>query len=210
MIRVIITDDHPIVREGIKQILGNYPDIKVVDEVERGGELISKVLQNQYDVVLLDISLPDRSGLDVLQELKAIRPKLPVLILSIFSEDQYAERSLRSGASAYLSKASIPQKLVDVIRLVAQGETYLSPELALKLAKQKIHFNEKPKLEMLSNRELEILILLAEGHAQKDIAKKLSLSPKTISTYQSRILKKLGLQSKSEIIRFAINQKLIT
>jgi len=209
MIRIIITDDHPIVREGIKQILFEHKDILVAGEAEKGNELITKVMQNEYDVVLLDISLPDRDGLNVLSELKTIRPNLPVLVLSIFPEEQYAERALKSGAAAYLSKGSIPQKLVEVIRLLANGETYISPELALKLAKNRIHSDEKTAHEKLSNRELETLILIVEGFSQKDIAKKLSLSPKTISTYQTRIIKKLDLKSKGEIIRFALKQNLI-
>ncbi len=209
MINVIITDDHPIVINGIKKILEEFDDIKVVDETSKGSELISKIIKQDYDLVLLDISLPDRNGLDILKEIKKIKPKQNVLILSVFPEEEYAIRALKLGASGYVSKNSVPQELVTAIRDASQGKKYISSKQAVNMIEQFTNISNEPLHKSLSYREMEVLIFIAEGLSQKSIAERLSVSPKTISTYQTRILKKLNLSTTSELVRYAIKQGLV-
>ena len=209
MIKVIITDDHPIVRQGIKQVLEDCSDIKVMDEAREGNELIKKIIENDYDVILLDISLPGRNGLDLLKEIKSLKPNLYVLMLSMHPEEQYAIRALKLGASGYLTKSSITDELISAIRKAAQGKKYITPSLAEKLAFNIDIDSDKPLHFSLSDRELEVMCLLAQGKTLSEIANELSLSSKTISTYRERILEKMGIKNTAEIIRYAIKNNLV-
>jgi DNA-binding NarL/FixJ family response regulator len=209
MIRVLITDDHPVVRKGIKQIFDECPDIIVVDEAKDGSELISKLFKTDIDVLLLDISLPGRSGLDLIKDVKEIKPGLAILILSISPEELYAVRALKLGASGYISKAGLPDELISAVRLVACGDKYISTELSETLAKNESANYYFPLHQKLSERELEVLCMIAEGKKVGDIALQLCLSIKTISTYRERILEKLFLRTTADIIRYAIKEGLV-
>lgn len=209
MIKILVADDHPIVRQGFKQILSEYPDMTVADEAGNGKEVLSKVAKKEYDIVLLDISMPGRNGLDILKELKTKKPKLPVLVLSIYPEDQYAVRVLKLGASGYLTKESVPEELVAAIRKVARGRKYVSSYLAEKLASDLEINAEKPLHEILSDREYQVMFMIASGKRLKEISEELSLSIKTISTYRSRIMDKMKMKNNAELIRYALQNSLV-
>jgi two-component system invasion response regulator UvrY len=209
MIKILIADDHIIVRKGLKQIISETTDMSVADEASDGQEVLDKVRKNGFDMVLLDISMPGRTGLDILRELKAERPKLPILILSMYPEEQYAVRVLRAGASGYLTKESAPDELIAAIRKVSVGKKYVTPSVAEKLAFDLDVDYEKPLHEMLSDREYQVLCLIASGKTVGDIAEKLSLSAKTISTYRARILEKMNMKNNSELTHYAIQHKLV-
>jgi DNA-binding NarL/FixJ family response regulator len=209
MIKILIADDHAIVREGLKQILAETSDMIVADEAADGKEVLEKVRKNCYDVVVLDISMPGKCGLDILKQLNYEKLNLPVLVLSMHSEEQYAIRVLKAGASGYLTKESAPDELIKAIRKVSRGGKYITSTLAEKLALE-LHANaEKPPHKMLSDREYQVLCLIANGKAVKDIARELCLSEKTISTYRSRILEKMKMKTNAELIHYAIKNKLI-
>jgi len=209
MIKVLIVDDHTIVREGLRQILEETSDIVVAGEASSAQEVINKVWNNSYDIVLLDISLPGRSGLDVLKQLKSIKPYLPILILSMHPEEQYAIRSLRAKASGYLTKESASEELIDAIRKVAQGRKYITSSLAEKLAFELEDNGSFPSHENLSDREFQVMCMIASGKRVKEIADALSLSVKTISTYRARILKKMNMRNNSQLIYYAIKSGLV-
>ena len=209
-IRLLIGDDHAVVRKGMKQILAETKDIVVADEAGNGREVLEKVQKTDFDMVLLDISMPGRDGLEVLKELKSLRPKLPVLMLSMYPEEQYAVRSLRSGASGYLTKDSAPDELISAIRKVSSGGKYVSASLAEKLAHKLGADMENPLHEALSDREYQVMCMIASGKAVKEIGEELSLSVKTVSTYRSRILNKMRLKGNAELTRYAIDNKLVT
>jgi len=209
MITVLIADDHPVVRSGLKEILSETPDIVVKDEASNGSEVIDKIHKNDFDVLILDISMPDRSGLDILDQLQHESAKPAALILSIYPEEQYAVQALKAGASGYLTKQSTKNELVTAIRTVASGQKYITASLAQKLAD---YLREPPgKLiyETLSNREFTVMCLIASGKKISEIAKQMSLSPRTISTYHSRILKKMKMKSDAQLIHYCIQHKLI-
>jgi two-component system, NarL family, invasion response regulator UvrY len=204
MINVIITDDHPVVRRGIHQILEDDERIGLISEAADGRELILSLKDRKYDVILLDISLPGKSGIELVSQVKKIQPSVAVLILSMHSEEMYAIKALKSGASGYLTKSSAPEELIFAILKVSKGERYISSSLGDKLAEKLLSEGEKPLLQLLSLRELEVLNLLASGKTVVHIASDLSLSPKTISTYRQRLLEKLNLHTTAELIRYAI------
>ena len=209
MINVLITDDHPIVRTGLKQILVECHDMDLIDEASSGTELMRMLAETSYDVLLLDISMPGRSGLDLLKEIKENWKDLAVLMLSVYSEEQYAIRALKLGASGYLSKSTASDKLISAIRKVALGGKYITNSLAEKIADSYSDEEVDVLHHSLSNRELEVLCLLAEGKTASIISEELSLSIKTISTYRERILLKLNLKTTSDLIRYAISEGLI-
>lgn len=209
MIRILVADDHAVVRQGVKQILAEVNDMAVKDEAQNGSETMEKVLHNDYDVVLLDISMPGRSGLEILEDIKNQRPKLAVLILSMHPEEQYAVRALRAGASGYLTKASAPQELIGAIRKVAGGGKYVTSSLAEKLADEMEIDTEKQPHERLSNREHQVMLMLASGKSVSDIADELCLSVKTISTYRTRIMDKMAMKKNAELTLYAVHNKLI-
>jgi two-component system invasion response regulator UvrY len=208
MINILITDDHPVVRRGIKQILEEDESIRIIDEASDGKELVQKIVNEKYDVVLLDISLPGRSGLDLISQIKKIRPKTAVLILSIHSEEMYAIKALQFGASGYVTKTSAPEELISAVHKVSRGERYISQTLAEKLTDNMLKELEKPLNQLLSAREMEVLHYLAAGKTIADIASELSLSSKTISTYRGRLLEKLKLKTTSDLIRYSILEEL--
>lgn len=209
-IRVLIADDHAIVREGLKQILADTGDIVVAGDAENGSDAIKLARKGDCDVLLLDISMPDRSGIEVLKQLRKEAPRLSVLMLSMHREDLYAIRSLKAGAAGYLNKQSAPAELVDAIRQVAAGRKYISPTLAQELARQVGDENrDVPPHETLSDREYQTLIMIASGKTVSDIASELALSVKTISMYRSRLLQKMKLRHNAELTHYAIKNNLV-
>ena len=207
MIRVAIVDDHRIVLDGLKQILSHEPDIKVVGEAYNADEGIRCMLKQDIDIAILDISLPDKSGLDILDIVKTKNPKLRVLILSTFPEEQYAVRALKSGASGYLTKNSAPQELVDAIRRINSGEKYITASLAKKLADILISDDKMPH-ERLSNREFEIMRMIAAGKTTGEIAEILFISPSTVGTYRSRIMEKMAMKTNADLTRYVVENRL--
>jgi two-component system invasion response regulator UvrY len=209
MIKVMIVDDHMIVREGLKQIITESSDIEVVDEASNGTEALDKVKRVECDVLLLDISMPGRSGLEILKELKNEAPALSVLILTMHPEEQYAVRVLKAGASGYLTKESAPDELIDAIRKVSAGGKYISSTLAEKLAFNLEIDTGKPPHEILSDREFEVMCLIASGKTVTEIADEIVLSVKTISTYRSRILEKMRMKTNAELTYYSIKNQLV-
>jgi two-component system invasion response regulator UvrY len=209
MIRILVADDHAVVREGIKTILAGQEDMVVEDEAGSGQEVLNKVTKKNYDLVLLDISMPGRSGLEILEEIKVMQPKLPVLILSMHPEGQYAVRTLRAGASGYLTKASAPQELITAIQKVSRGGKYVTASLAEKLAFELDARAEKPCHERLSNREYQVMLMLASGQSVTEVAEELCLSAKTITTYRTRILQKMDMKKNAELTLYAVRNNLI-
>lgn len=208
MIRILIADDHAIVRSGLKQILEENHEMKVVAEHDNGIEVLKWLRNNDCDVVLLDISMPGKSGIDVIKQLHEEKPKLPVLVISIYPEDQYAVRLIKAGAYGYLTKESAPEVVVDAVRHLASGKKYISPSVAEMLANEFDTLNEKPLHETLSDREYQIFLLLASASTATEIADALGLSVKTISTYRSRILEKMHLRNNAELMRYAVENNL--
>jgi two-component system invasion response regulator UvrY len=209
MLKILIADDHAIVRQGLKQIVTETRDMTVAGEASNGQELLSKIKEGEYDVVVLDITMPVIDGMDVLRQLRSERPRLPVLMLSIHPEEQYALRALRAGASGYLTKESAPDELVVAIRKVSSGGKYISTSLAEKLAFELDVGREQALHEALSDREYQVLCMIASGKTVTDIAQELSLSEKTISTYRSRILEKMNMKNNAELTYYAIKNQLI-
>jgi len=209
MIKILIADDHAIIREGLKQIISETSDMIVADVAIDGHEVLSRALKNEYDVVVLDITMPGRNGLDVLKELKKQRPELPVLVLTIHPEEQYAVRVLKAGASGYLTKESAPDELTAAIRKISQGKKYVTSSLAEKLVSDLNVDTEKPLHNALSDREFEVMCMIATGKTVKQIGEELFLSEKTISTYRSRILKKMSMKNNAELMHYAIKHGLV-
>ncbi len=209
IIRVFIADDHAIVREGLKQILADTRDIVVAGEAENGHEAVKRFRAAKCQVMLLDISLPDRSGIDVLKQIKKEKPDLPVLMLSMHREDQYAIRSLKAGAAGYLTKQSAPRELVTAIRQAAEGLKYISAALAQELANTVGEDHETALHETLSDREYQTLVLIASGKTVGAIAEELKLSAKTVSEYRARLLLKMKLKNSAELTLYAIRNQLV-
>lgn len=209
MLKILIADDHIIVRKGLKQILQETSDIVVSGEASNDHEVFDKVMKEKYDVVLLDISMPGRSGLDILQELHNENPDLPVLVLSMHPEERYAIRVLKAGASGYLTKNCPPDELITAIRKVSNGGKYITSSLSEKLAANLSSDTDKPLHETLSTREYQVMQMIASGKTANEIADELSLSVKTINTYRSHIREKLNLKNNVEITHYAIKQGLI-
>ena len=203
-----MVEDHLIVREGIKRIINDIPDMHIISEASNGNEAIELILKNTYDIVLLDISMPILNGLQTLKLIKKYNYKLPVLMLSMHSEEQYAMRSIKAGASGYMTKEVASQELVSAIRKINDGRKYINKEVAELLTTDLYHNDEKDPHENLSDREFEILKMIAKGLTTKAIATELKISPKTISTYRSRILVKLDLHNNSDIIHYVIDYNL--
>jgi len=209
VLRILLCDDHPILREGLKFRSLAQPDIKVVEEAGSGGELLEKSAASRFDVIILDITLPDMNGLEILKNLQAAGRAGGVLMLSMHPEEQYATRALKAGASGYLQKESAPAELVNAVRKVARGGKYVTPSLAERLAGELVGPGDKEPHEMLSDREYQVLVLLASGKGIKEIALELSLSAPTIATYRSRVMAKLSLGSTVDLVRYALEHKLV-
>jgi two-component system invasion response regulator UvrY len=207
--RVLIVDDHAIVRAGLKQILAEVPDIEVAGEADCASQALRLARQEPWDLVLMDISMPDRSGLEALELLRKEHPGIKVLMLSMHRETQYAVRALKTGAAGYLNKQSAPAQLVEAIRTVVSGKKYISAEVAQELASQVSGEREALPHETLSNREYQTLCLIASGMTVSAIADKLSLSVKTISMYRSRLLAKMSLKNNAELTHYAIKHGLV-
>lgn len=208
MIRILIADDHAIVRHGLKQIIEESGQMQVVAEAESGVEALRKMREISCDAVLLDISLPDMSGVDVLKQIHAEKPQLPILILSAHPEDQYAMRLIKAGAAGYMTKESAPSEVVKALLRVAGGKKYINPAVAELLANELGAPEEKLPHQLLSDREYQIFLMLASAKTVSEIADMLALSVKTISTYRSRVLEKMHLSNNAELMRYAIDNHL--
>lgn len=207
-IKILIADDHPLFRQGLKNAFGETPDIEVVCEAENGNDVLGKVREHELNLVLLDISMPGKGGLEVLKQLKAEYPKIPVLILSVYQENQYAVRFIKAGASGYLTKESSIDTLLEAVRKVAQGGNYASADITEKLAFDFLNI-DKPLHELLSDREYQVFSMIATGKSLTEIGNDLSLSVKTISTHRTRILEKMKMKKNAELIHYAIQHELI-
>lgn len=208
MIRILIADDHPIVRAGLKQILSDADDIEVATEAGDGHEFLKQVRKDGCDVVLLDLAMPGLTGLDALKQIKAEKPGLPILVLSVHPEQEYGIRVLKAGAAGYLMKSAAPDQLVEAIRKVFRGGRYVSPALAEKMAFGLQTGASGLPHETLSDREHQVLCMIASGKTVKEIASELSLSEKTISTYRTRILEKMNMKSNAELTHYGIKYNL--
>ena len=209
MIRIVVADDHTIVREGLKQILGAQADFQVVAEASDGHEALKRVRELEFDVLLLDMSMPGKSGVELIKQVKAEKPKLRILILSMHEEHQYAVRAIRAGAAGYLTKESASAQLVTAIRKVAGGGAYISSEVAEQLALGAMPDAQGPPHAALSDREFQVFRMIAEGKSVSDIAERLSLSAKTVSTRKANLMQKMNLDTTGELIRYAIAHGLV-
>ena len=209
MLKILIADDHAIVREGLKQILSDTADLAVAGEAGSGAQVLSMIREKQYDVVLLDINMPDGNGLDTLKQLKKEKPDLPILMLSIYPEDQYAIRTIKAGVSGYLTKDSAPEELIAAIRKVAGGGKYISASLSEKMAAYLEKKSELALHENLSDREYQVMVMIAAGKTVSQIAEEMCLSVKTISTNRSRALAKMGMENNSQFTHYAVKQGLV-
>ncbi len=209
MQRILIADDHSVVRKGLRQILLEGFPSAVIEEVADAEDMIKKVIAADWDVVISDLSMPGRSGLEALQQIKQIQPKLPVLILSIHPEEQYAIRVLKSGAAGYLSKVLAPEELVNAVQRVMLGKKYITPAVAEKLAEVFDQGNNKAPHELLSDREFSVLKMLAKGKTVSEIAESMFLSVTTVSTYRSRIMSKMNLKSNADLTLYSIEHNLM-
>lgn len=209
MIRVLVVDDHAVVRAGLRQFLNEFDDIEITGEADSACTAINRVRSSDYDIVLLDISMPDRSGVDVLKQIKREKPELPVLVLSMHPENRYAVQLLRYGASGYLQKEALAAELASAIRKVRQGRRYITPELAELLAGELEGGDDRPLHEHLSEREHQVFMSLARGEPVGAIATALSLSVKTVSTYRARVLEKMKVASNADLTYYAIKNGLV-
>jgi len=209
MIRIAIVDDHAVIRAGLRQFFSEQPDFQVVAEASSGREAVDIVRRGEVDVIVLDISMPDQSGVDALAAIRARAPDLAVLILSGFAEEHYATTLLRQGASGYLSKDCDPEELVKAIRTVARGRKYITAGVAERLAEGLGGDSDKPLHEQLSERELQVFLRLAKGETIGHLADSMALSVKTVSTYRSRVMEKMGLASNSDLTYYALKNGLI-
>jgi two-component system, NarL family, invasion response regulator UvrY len=209
MIKILIADDHPMIRQGLKQTVSDEPDMEIAGEAQNAQEALDLVRQRVGDVLILDISMPGRSGLEALKDITKEQPELPVLILSVHPEDLFAIRAFRAGAAGYLTKDSAPKELVTAIRKVVGGGRYISVTLAEKLVLDMATSGDPPLHKSLSDREYEVFRLLAAGRRVSEIAEQLMLSVKTISTYRSRILDKMQMKNNAELMRYAIQHQLV-
>ena len=207
--QILIADDHAVVRRGLKNILADaLPDADFI-EASNGDELLSRLAESQFSVIVLDINMPGRSGLEILREVKKSHPRLPVIVLSVQPEDQYAMRCLRAGAATYINKDSAPEELAEATRKILAGGRYVSPRLADRLFATLDEPSDKPLHELLSNREHEVMRMIAAGVSLTEIGDRLHVSVKTISTYRARILDKMSMKNNAELTRYAMNNHLI-
>jgi two-component system invasion response regulator UvrY len=208
-LRILIVDDHPIVRAGLRQTLADAPEVGEIVEAATVPEALDLVHREEWDAVVLDIGLPGRGGLDLLKDIKAERPRLPVLILSMHSEDQFGVRAIRAGAAGYLTKEAAPENLVNAIRKVAAGGRYIGDQLADRLATEVSADGPLPLHTLLSDREYDVMCLIASAKTVGEIAEQLSLSVKTVSTYRARILEKMKLKNNAELMQYVLTNRLL-
>ena len=209
MIRILVADDHPILRRGLKEILVRELDGVTCGEAGNAQQVLSEVQRNQWDLVILDVAMPGRSGIDVLRDLRSLRPRLPVLVLSMHPEDQLGKRALRAGASGYMNKESAPEELIKAVQKVLDGTVYLSSALAERLALDLRENVERPLHEALSQREFEVLRMLASGKTVTEIAEELHLSSPTVSTHRANILAKMNMTTTAALISYAVHNRLV-
>jgi DNA-binding NarL/FixJ family response regulator len=209
MKRVVIADDHAIVREGLKQVLAAAGDLKVIAEAQNGTEVMQRVREHEFDVLLLDMSMPGKSGIELIKQVHAEKPKLRILVLSMHEEEQYAVRALKAGAAGYLTKESASAQLVAAVRKVAAGGAYITAAVAEQFALGAMANNSGPPHAALSDREYQVFEMLVAGKTITDIAERLNLSVKTVSTHKARILQKMNMTNPAELIRYAINNRLV-
>jgi DNA-binding NarL/FixJ family response regulator len=209
VIRVLIADDHPIVRGGLKELLVRQLEGAICGEAEDARQVLAEVQRHSWDVLILDITMPGRSGLDILSDLKLLQPTLPILVLSAHPEDQYAKRVLKAGAQGYLHKESAPEELIRAVRKLLAGSRYVSPTLAEQLARDLHESTDRPIHEALSAREFEILVMIGSGKTVSQIAEELHLSVTTVSTYRARILEKMKMETTAELMRYAFRNHLV-
>lgn len=209
MIKIVIADDHTIVREGLRRVVGEVEDIEVIGEATNGREVLGWVKKGGFDMLLLDLSMPDHSGVDFIKRLKEESPKLPILVLTMHEEEQYAVRSIRAGASGYLTKESASKELISAIRRVAQGRLYINASVAEKLALDAMATHDGPLHKSLSDREFEVFQMMVHGRSITEIAAQLHLSVKTVSTHKARILQKMNMLSIADLVRYAVGNDLI-
>ena len=209
MIRIVIADDHTIVREGLKQLLSGAPDLSVIGEAQNGREVLERVRALDFEVLLLDMSMPGKSGIELIKQVHAEKPKLRVLVLSMHEEQQYAVRAIRAGAAGYLTKDSASAQLVSAIRKVAAGGAFITESVAQQLALGAMPRAEGPLHAALSDREFQVFRELVSGKAVSDIAAELNLSVKTVSTHKARIMEKMNMSNPAELIRYAIHHRLV-
>ena len=209
MIRIVVADDHTIVREGLKQLLAAAGDMEVVGEAQNGHEVIERVRALEFDLLLLDMSMPGRSGIELIRQVRSEKPRLKILVLSMHEESQYAVRAIRAGAAGYLTKESASRQLVEAIRKVAGGGAFISAEVAQQLALGAMPDVKGPPHAALSDREFQIFRMIAEGKSVSDIAERLNLSVKTVSTHKSNILQKMNMSTPAELIRYALTHRLV-
>jgi DNA-binding NarL/FixJ family response regulator len=207
--KLLIADDHPIVRNGIKDIIQDISAAFEVDEAKDAHEVVQKVITSDYDIIILDISMPGGGGLNALKQIKASKPDTKVLMLSIYDDEQYINRALKAGASGYLTKSVASDELELAIKKILAGEKYLSSEVASKMASYIYTQRERQKHEFLSEREYQVFLFIVQGHTTSEIAEELHLSPKTVSTYRDRIMDKMEMSRNSELIHYALKNKLI-
>ncbi len=209
MLRILIADDHAIIRKGLKQILVEEYPTAFIDEVGDAEAVLKKAIKSEWDIIISDLSMPGRSGLDVVRDIKQNFPKIPVLILSIHPEEQYGVRVLKAGAAGYLSKEAAADELINAVKRVLLGRKYISPSIAEKMAEELDRDSDKPPHELLSDREFHVFKLLAEGKGVSEIAESLSLGITTVSTYRSRIISKMKLKTNADLTRYALENNLI-
>ena len=209
MIRVLLADDHHVVRAGLRELLSGTGDITVAGEATNGHEVLERIRDADYDVAVLDMSMPGRSGIELIRLVKAERPKLRILMLSMHSEEQWAVRALRAGASGYLTKETAPDELIAAIRRIASGGAYVTPETAERLALAANRDSEAPPHTLLTDREFQVFRMIAGGASVSEVARELSLSIKTVSTHKTHIMEKMGLANAAELIRYALEHRLL-
>lgn len=209
MIRILLADDHAIIRDGLRQIFADTDDLQVAGEAASGHEVLARVREADWDILLLDLSMPGKSGLELIKQIKAEKPRLPILVLSMHEPAQYAQRALRAGAAGYLNKDSDAPHLIEVVRKVARGGIFVSPEVAEQMARGIMPDAERLPHTLLSDREFQVFRLIAAGVAVTEIAHQLSLSVKTVSTHKTRIMQKMNLANHTELVRYALGHRLL-
>jgi len=209
MIRIVLADDHTIVREGLKQLLAGAPEFSVIAEAQDGSEVLKRVRENDFEVLLLDMAMPGKSGIDLIKQVHAEKPKLRILVLSMHEEQQYAVRALKAGAAGYITKDSASARLVEAIRKVAGGGAVISPAVAEQFALAAMPQNEALPHTALSDREFQVFEMLASGESVSAIAERLNLSVKTVSTHKAHVMQKMNLANQSELVRYALNHRLL-
>ena len=210
MVRILIADDHPLIRKGLRQILSDYKNIQKIDEASNGFDVLTLIEKNNYDAVILDISMPGKDGIEILKDIKKKNPMLPVLILSIQSEEQYAIRALKLGASGCINKATAPEELVNAIKKIVKGQRYINQKVDEILIENLSDGDSEYPHERLSEREFQVMLLIASGNSLTEIADKLFLSIKTVSTYKERLLRKMGMHKTTQLIDYVLKNKLLS